>query len=79
MRKFAIRLLTLTMYAMALAAVPVMTPAKAATDGTDVQKHKKKIHRSARVDNARSSGQAKPSLFPPMYEDPDRKAAGGGY
>jgi hypothetical protein len=56
-----------------------MTPAKAATDGTDVQKHKKKIHRSARVDNARSSGQAKPSLFPPMYEDPDRKAAGGGY
>jgi hypothetical protein len=80
MRKFAIRLLTLSMYATALVVVPMVAPATAATDSsTEVKKHKKKIHRSPRVDDARSSSQARPSLFPSMYEDPDRKAAGGGY
>ena len=76
MSKFAIRLLTLTMYATALVAAPMVTPARAAADSSkEIKKHKKKIHRSPGIDNARSPS-ANP--FPPMDEDPDRKAGGGG-
>jgi hypothetical protein len=42
MSKFAIRLLTLAMYATSLAVVPMVTPAKAETNGS---KHTKKQHR----------------------------------
>ena len=76
MSKFAIRLLTLSMYATALVAAPMVTPAKAAADSSkEMKKHKKKIHRSPGIANARSPS-ANP--FPPMDEDPDRKAGGGG-
>ena len=76
MRKFAIRLLTLAVYATALVVVPTVTPAKAATDSSkQMKKHKKKIHSSAGVAAPKSSG----SAWPSMYDDPDRKAAGGGY
>ncbi|MFZ0763429.1 MAG: hypothetical protein WAN01_05935, partial [Bradyrhizobium sp.] len=45
MRKFAIRLLTLAMFAMASAAVYVVAPVKAATEnGTTVKKKHKKVH-----------------------------------
>jgi hypothetical protein len=75
MSRFAIRLLTLAMYAATLVAVPMVTPAKAATDSSkEMKKHKKKIHSSASVGAPKSS-----SPFPSMYDDPDRKAAGGGY
>jgi hypothetical protein len=75
MSRFAMRLLTLAMYATALAAVPMVTPVKAATaSGKEIKKHKKRIHNSASIAAPKSS-----SPFPPMYDDPDRKAAGGGY
>ena len=89
MSKFAIRLLTLAMYATALVAVPMVTPANAATNGGKHTKHKKKIQ------NSWSAGQASPvtrpssrpgevcpgmarsfeckTWPPPMYDDPDRR------
>ena len=77
MSKFAIGLLTLAVYATALLAVPMVTPATAAADSSkEMKKHNKKIHRSPGIANARSPS-ANP--FPPMDEDPDRKPGGGGY
>jgi hypothetical protein len=76
MRKFAIRLLTLTMYATVVAAVPMISPVDAATSGSkEAKKHYKKPQRGPVI-----SSKAKPSdnPFPPMDEDPDRKAGGGG-
>jgi hypothetical protein len=75
MSKFAIGLLTLAVYATSLVAVPMVTPAKAATESSKQMKKHKKIHRSPGIANARSPS-ANP--FPPMDEDPDRKAGGGG-
>jgi hypothetical protein len=76
MRKSAIRLLTLTIYATALVAVPVVTSAKAAANGSaELEKNKKKIQKSAGISEPRASNPAWP---PPMYDDPDRKAGGGG-
>lgn len=76
MRKFAIRLLTLAILATTVVAVAVVSPANAATnDGKHVKKHTKKHQQAPAVSNARSSNPG----FPPIYEDPDRKAAGGGY
>jgi len=48
MSKFAIRLLTLAMYATWLAVVPMVTPAKAETNGSKYLKkqHRKKIQGS---------------------------------
>jgi hypothetical protein len=75
MSNFAIRLLTLAMYAATLVVVPIVTPAKAATDSSkEMKRHKKKIHSGVNVGASKSS-----SPFPSMYDDPDRKAAGGGY
>jgi hypothetical protein len=75
MSRFAIRLLTLAMYATALMAVPMVTPVKAATEGSkEIKKHKKRIHNSASIAAPKSS-----SPFPSLYDDPDRKPAGGGY
>ena len=77
MSKFAIRLLTLTLYATALVVVPMVTPAKAATNSSkEIKKKKKMTYRSPRITNARS-----PSSNPfssNMYDDFDRKNAGGG-
>jgi len=76
MSKFAVRLLTLAMFATALVLVPMVTPAKAAAESAkEMKKHKKKIHRSPGIANARSHPD---NPFPPMDEDPDRKAGGGG-
>ena len=75
MTKFAIRLLTLMMYATALVVVPMVAPATAATDSTETKKkHKKMNQKSSRIEAPSSNP------FPRnMSEDPDRKAAGGGY
>lgn len=74
MSRFAIRLLTLAMYATALVAVPMVTPANAATNGSkEIKKHKKMTQRSPAIHDRRSD-----NPFPPMDEDPDRKAGGGG-
>jgi hypothetical protein len=92
MSKFAIRLLTLAIYATALAVVPTVTPAKAETSSS--KKHKKRHGFSV----PRSAGQAWPvsrpssqtgavcpgiarsfecgTWPPPMYDDPDRKVSG---
>ena len=75
MSKFAIGLFTLAVYATSLVAVPMVTPAKAAAESSKQIKKHKKIHRSPGIANARSPS-ANP--FPPMDEDPDRKAGGGG-
>ena len=76
MSRFAIRLLTLAMYATALVAVPMVTPARAAADSSkQMKKHKQKIHRSPGTANA---GSPSANPFPPMDQDPDRKAGGGG-
>jgi len=76
MSKSAIRLLTRAIYATALVAIPMVTPADAATNGSGgVEKNKKKIQRSLGVSEPRSSNPAWP---PPMYDDFDRKNGGGG-
>jgi hypothetical protein len=76
MSKSAIRLLTLAIYATALVVVPMVAPAKAATNGSgEIEKNKKKIQRSLGVSEPRSSNPAWP---PPMYDDFDRKNGGGG-
>ena len=72
MSKFAIGLLTLTVYATALAAVPMVTPAGAATDSKHIKKN-----------GSRKKTLNSPSAYDPWSpdhpnEDPDRKAGGGG-
>jgi len=89
MNKFAIGLLTLAMYTTTLVEVPMVTPAKAATNSGKHMKHKKKIQ------NSWSAGQPWPvtrpyygagevcpgmgrsfdcKIWPPPFdEDPDRK------
>lgn len=73
MSKFAIRFLTLAIYATALMAAPAVTPARAAADSKHVKKSasKKKALNSPRAYDPWSPDHAN--------EDPDRKAAGGGY
>ena len=65
MSKFAIRLLTLAICATALAVVPMVTPAKAATSSSKhATKHKKKIQRSPGFSDPWSAGQAWPVTRP---------------
>jgi hypothetical protein len=74
--KSAIGLLTLAIYATALVVAPMVTPAKAATNGGgETGKNKKKVQKSLGVGDSRSSNPAWP---PPMYDDFDRKNGGGG-
>jgi len=76
MSKSAIGLLTLALCATALVVVPMVTPAKAATNGSgEIEKNKKKIQKSLGAGDPRSSNPAWP---PPMYDDFDRKNGGGG-
>jgi hypothetical protein len=72
MSKFAIRLLTLAMYATALVVVPMAT-ASAAADSKQMKKNsnKKKTLNSPSAHDPWSPNHAN--------EDPDRKPAGGGY
>jgi hypothetical protein len=71
MNKSAIRLLMLVMFAIASAAVPVVVPAKAATDGnTSVKKkHKKMSPAGTEAQTPRTSSQYPPN----MSDDPSRK------
>ena len=74
MSKFAIRLLTLAMFATAQVVVPMVTPVKAATNSSkEIKKKKRMTQRSPAIANARP-----PNPFPPMHDDPDRRAGGGG-
>ena len=61
MSKFAIGLLTLTMYAASLPVIAMITPAKAATSSAHIQKHKKQWR--PRVSEAVGQAQA----FVPPY------------
>jgi hypothetical protein len=73
MSRFAVRLLTLAVYATALAAVPMVTPSKAAAESSKAVKNRKKIHSSG-IDAPRPSSQARPNASNP-YDDPDRKVS----
>ena len=72
MNKSVIRLLTLTICAMALVAVPTITPAKAAANGSQqVKKHKS--HKSLRVEAPKASNQA--PYYANPNDNPDRKVS----
>jgi hypothetical protein len=76
MRNFAIRFLAMAICVMPLVTIAIVSPVNAAnSDGKQVKKHAKKPHQAPVVNNARSSNPG----YPSMYENPDRKAAGGGY
>ena len=73
--KLSVPLLALTLCATVVAA-PFVPPVNATTSaGKEVKKHYKKPQRGPTI-----SSKAKPSdnPFPPMDQDPDRKAGGGG-
>jgi hypothetical protein len=74
MSKFTIPLLTLAMYATALMAVPMVTPANAAADSTKEVKKSKKIHRSSGIEAPRPSSQVRSNSSNP-YDEPDRKVS----
>ena len=82
MSKFAIRLLTLAIYAAALVAVPTVTPAKAAADGSqEMQKHKK-THKSLRIEQPKSSNDkssndksSNQAPYANPNDNPDRKVS----
>jgi len=71
MSKFTIRLLTLAIFATAVAAVPMLTPAKAATSNSETKKKHKKISPNGAAEAPRSSTQYPPN----MSDDPGRKVA----
>jgi len=72
MSKLAIRLLTLAIFATAAAAIPMVTPAKAATStGEAKKKHKKMNASGAAIQAPRPSTQYPPN----MSDDPGRKVA----
>ena len=67
MSKFAIRLLTLAIYATALVVVPMVTPAGAETSSSkhiNIKKHKKKIQKGPGFSDPWSAGQAWPVTRP---------------
>ena len=73
MTKFTIRLMALVIFATPLMAVPVVSPANAATnDSKHVKKHTRKIQRAPAVKNANNN------QFPSFEDDFDRRNAGGG-
>jgi hypothetical protein len=74
MTRFAIRLLALAMYATPLVVVPMVTPAEAVTSSSKEVKKKKKMTQVSHGVRNRSPD----NPFPPMDEDPDRRAGGGG-
>ena len=69
MNKFAIRLLTLAMFAVASVAVPMVTPAKAATSAK--KKHKKMSPAGTEAQAPKGSSQYPRN----MNDDPDRKVS----
>ena len=73
MRKLAIRLLTVAVYAMPLTVYPIAPSADAATNGN---KHVKKHAKVQRAPAAQSIKSQNP--FSQEEDDRDRKAGGGG-
>jgi hypothetical protein len=74
MTTFTIRLLALAIFATPMMAIPVVSPANAATnDSKHVKKHAKSVHRAPAVQSAKSQ-----NPFPSYDDDFDRKNAGGG-
>jgi hypothetical protein len=73
MIKFAIRLATLAICATALIAVPMVTPAKAATSSSKAVKKHKRIHINSGTGNSGAAGQT-PHYADPR-DDPDRSKA----
>ena len=79
MNRFAVGLLTLAMYATALAVVPIITPAEAATNSSkEVKKKKRMTHRSPGITHVKSSDPSANPFSSNMYDDFDRRNAGGG-
>jgi len=90
LRKFGIRLFTLAVCTAALLTVPVVQPSKAAGNGGgqdgggELEKTRKKTQGNASSDlqSPTQSGDLRsPTLRiwpPPMQDDVDRKAGGGG-
>jgi hypothetical protein len=82
-RKFGIRLFTLTTCAAALLVVPIIAPAKAGANrsvATDKTKTRNQGGGSSEAASPASSDMRSPTLPsfpPPMYDDLDRKAGGG--
>lgn len=71
MSKFAVRLLAVTICATALAAVPMITPAKAETSsGKYIKKHKRMIQGGSGFSDPRSAGQAWAASMPPSQAGP---------
>lgn len=73
MIKFAIRLATLAICAMALLAVPMDTSAKAATSSSKATKKHKRIHANPGIGNSRAASPAPYYVSP--SDDPDRKVS----
>ena len=73
MNKSVIRLLTLTIYATTLVAVPTLTPARAAADGSQHLKKHKKTHDSRRVEAPKASNQT--PYYANPNDNPDRKVS----
>ena len=73
MNKFAIRLLTLAVFAVTSLAVSPVVPAKAATDGSTAvkKKHKKMGSTGGQMRAPVTSSQSPPN----MADDPARKAS----
>ena len=71
MSKSAIRLLMVAIFAIASAAIPVLAPTKAATDGSTAakKKHKKMNSSAGQMHAPVTSSQAPPN----MADDPSRK------
>lgn len=59
MKKSATRLLELTIYAAALVVVPMIAPAKAATNGREEEKAQERLQRSPGHTDPRSVGQTR--------------------
>ena len=71
MNKSAIRLLTLAMFAMTSAALPLFAPAKAATENSTTVKKK---HKKTSSDGGQMRAPTTSSQYPPnMADDPSRK------
>jgi hypothetical protein len=70
MNKSAIRLAVLALFAMATAAVPMVSSAKAAADGTSTvkKKHKKTNHAGSEAQAPKGASQ-----IPNMADDPNRR------
>ena len=71
MNRSAIRLLTIAMFAVTSAAIPLVVPAKAATDGSTAvkKKHKKMSPAGTEAQTLKTSSQYPPN----MSDDPSRR------